>query len=207
MHSYFITTWGITNVLLLISFIFGVFKYPALRKDEKLYVFYIGFLLLIEASTNFLTTILGYKDTSFLYPIYIAGEFFLLTSLFIKKLNGSKYLWIVVFMLSVGFLIFNQIFSTYFNSDIVKVTSNIIIICFAGYTLLQQIKNGKSINRFTLVDACIFFYYSVSVFIFIIQHQIATLSEDDYYAILGTNNILSSILYGSFIYTFIKLKK
>ena len=207
MHSYFIITWGITNVLLLISFILGVFKYSVLRKEEKLYVYYIGFLLLIEAATNFLTTILDYKDTSFLYPIYIAGEFFLLTNLFIKKLNISKYGLIPILILTIGFLIVNQIFSTYFNNDVVKVTSNIIIVCFAGYTLLQQIKNGKSINRFTFVDACIFFYYSVSVFIFIIQHQIATLSEDDYYAILGTNNILSSILYGSFIYTFIKLKK
>ncbi|MBK1897834.1 hypothetical protein [Chryseobacterium paridis] len=207
MHSYFITTWGITNFLLLISFIFGIAKYSALRKEEKQYVFYIGFLLLIEAATNFLTVVLHYKDTSFLYPIYIAGEFFLLTSLFIRKLGISKYGLIPLAILALGFLIMNKVSKTYFNDDVVKVTSNIIIVCFAGYTLLQQIKNSKVINRFTLVDACIFFYYSVSVFIFIIQHQIASLSEDNYYAILGTNNILSSILYGSFIYTFIKLKK
>lgn len=207
MHSYFITTWGITNVLLLISFIFGIAKYSVLRKDEKQYVFYIGFLLFIEAATNFLTVVLHYKDTSFLYPIYIAGEFFLLTSLFIRKLGILKYGLIPILILTVGFLIINKFFDNYFNDDVVKVTSNIVIVCFAGYTLLQQIKNSKNINRFTLVDACIFFYYSVSVFIFIIQHQIATLSEDNYYAILGTNNILSSILYGSFIYTFIKLKK
>lgn len=207
MHSYFITTWGITNILLLISFIWGIVKYSALRKEEKQYVFYIGFLLLIEATTNFLTVVLHYKDTSFLYPIYIAGEFFLLTSLFIRKLGVLKYGLIPILILTVSFLIINKLFDSYFNDDVVKVTSNIIIVCFAGYTLLQQIKNSKSVNRFTLVDACIFFYYSVSVFIFIIQHQIATLSEDNYYAILGTNNILSSILYGSFIYTFIKLKK
>ncbi|WBV58637.1 hypothetical protein PFY10_09275 [Chryseobacterium daecheongense] len=207
MHSYFITTWGITNFLLLVSLIFGIAKYSVLKKEEKQYVFYIGFLFFIEAATNFLTVVLHYKDTSFLYPIYIAGEFFLLTSLFIRKLGISKYGWIPVAVLSLGFLLMNKTFKIYFNDDVVKVTSNIIIICFAGSTLLQQIKNNKAINRFILVDACIFFYYSVSVFIFIVQHQIATLSEDDYYTILGTNNILSSILYGSFIYTFIKLKK
>lgn len=207
MHSYFITTWGITNFLLLISFIFGIAKYSVLKKEERQYVFYIGFLLFIEAATNFLTVVLHYKDTSFLYPIYIAGEFFLLTSLFMRKLDILKYGLIPVVILTLGYLIINNTFKTYFNDDVVKVTSNIIIVCFAGYTLLQQIKNNKSVNRFTLVDACIFFYYSVSVFIFVIQHQIASLSEDNYYAILGTNNILSSILYGSFIYTFIKLKK
>ncbi|EJL74796.1 hypothetical protein [Chryseobacterium populi] len=207
MHSYFIITWGITNILLLISFISGIFKYPVLRKEERQYVYYLGFLLLIEAATNFLTLVLHFKDTSFLYPIYIAGEFFVLVSLFIRKLNLSNFWFIPVVILTFGFLIINKFYITYFNNDIGKVTSNIIIICFAGVALLQQIKNNISINRFTLVDACIFFYYSVSVFIFIIQHQIASLSEDNYYTILGTNNILSSILYGSFIYTFIKLKK
>lgn len=207
MYDYFITTWGITNLLLLVCCVFGIAKYSVLEKDEKLYVYYLFFLLLIEATTNLLTLVFHFKDTSFLYPIYIVGEFLVLMTLFIKKLNLSKYWHLPVLILAVGFLFVNHFFAAYFNADLAKVISNIIIICFAGYSLLQEIKKSKSNNRFILADAFIFFYYSVSVFIFIIQHQIATLTKDNYYAILGTNNILSSILYGSFLYTFIKLKK
>lgn len=206
MHSYFIITWGITNILLLIASVAGSIKYPFLKSEERQYVYYLGFLFLIEAITNVLTSVFHYKNTSFLYPVYIAGEFFLLTTLLMRKLHLSKYWMLPVLVLSLIFLGGDQVFDT-FNNDIAKVISNIIIISFAGYLLLQEIKNGKTLNRFTFPDACIFFYYSVSIFIFIIQHQIASLTEDNYYMILGTNNILSSILYGSFLYTFATLKK
>jgi hypothetical protein len=147
------------------------------------------------------------NDTSFLYPLYIAGEFFLVTALFIRKLELPKYLLGITALLATGFMISKYGFNDPFNSDIVKVISNIIIICLSGFTLIREIRGASAENRFLLVDACIFFYYSVSVFIFIIQHQIADLSENDYLIILSVNNILSSILYCSFLYTFIKLKK
>ncbi|WP_241507590.1 hypothetical protein [Chryseobacterium piscium] len=135
------------------------------------------------------------------------GEFLLLTSLFITKLDLPKYAFGIISFAALLFLIVNSIPKLIINNDEVKVASNIIIICFAGFTLLQQIKTGKNLSRFTLIDACIFFYYSVSVFFFIVQQQLKNLSEDNFYMILGVNNVLSSILYCSIIYTFLKLKK
>ncbi|AZA63622.1 hypothetical protein EG345_02100 [Chryseobacterium carnipullorum] len=127
--------------------------------------------------------------------------------MFIRKLELPKYLIWVTALLATIFMVSKYIYDYPFNSDIVKVVSNIIIICLSGFALIREIKGVSVPNRFLLADACIFFYYSVSVFIFIIQHQIANLSENDYYIILSANNILSSILYCSFLYTFIKLKK
>ncbi|KFE98281.1 hypothetical protein [Chryseobacterium luteum] len=196
------------NYGLLLSIIFlGAAKYRILNKKEKQYFHCIAFLFFIELLNLALPYIFSLNDTSFLYPLYIAGEFFLVTALFIRKLDLPKYCLGITALLAIAFMISNYVFKLPFNNDIVKVISNIIIICLSGFTLIREIKGASAQNRFLLVDACIFFYYSVSVFIFIIQHQIANLSENDYYIILSVNNILSSILYCSFLYTFIKLKK
>ncbi|WP_276965964.1 hypothetical protein [Chryseobacterium sp.] len=196
------------NYALLLSVILlGAAKYRILNHKEKQYFHCIAFLFFIELLNLALPYIFRLNDTSFLYPLYIAGEFFLLTGLFIRKLDWSRYVLLTVGVLAAGFMISKYGFDYPANADIAKVVSNIIIICLSGFTLILEIKNTSAQNRFLLVDASIFFYYSVSVFIFIIQHQIANLSENDYYTILSANNILSSILYCSFLYTFFRLKK
>lgn len=193
--------------LLLSVILLGAARYRILNNKEKQYFHCIAFLFFIELLNLILPYAFKLNDTSFLYPLYIAGEFFLLTGLFIRKLELPKYFLILTALLAAAFMISKYGFNAPGNADIIKVISNIIIICFSGITLLHEIKSTSSQNRFLLADASIFFYYSVSVFIFIIQHQLANLSENDFYIILSANNILSSILYCSFLYTFIKLKK
>ncbi|WP_426479808.1 hypothetical protein ACP3T3_10470 [Chryseobacterium sp. CBSDS_008] len=196
------------NYALLLSVILlGGAKYRILNHKEKQYFHCIAFLFCIELLNLALPYIFRLNDTSFLYPLYIAGEFFLLTGLFIRKLDWPKSVLGFAGMLAAGFMLSKYGFDYPANADIAKVISNIIIICLSGYTLIREIKNTSAQNHFLLVDASIFFYYSVSVFIFIIQHQIANLSENDYYMILSANNILSGILYCSFLYTFLRLKK
>ncbi|MGE8432016.1 hypothetical protein [Chryseobacterium joostei] len=193
--------------LLLAVILLGAVKYRILNHKERQYFHCIAFLFFIELLNLVLPYVFKLNDTSFLYPFYIAGEFFLLTGLFIRKLDWPKYLLALVGTLAVGFMISKYGFDYPANADIAKVVSNIIIICLSGFTLISEIKIGSAQNRFLFVDASIFFYYSVSVFIFIVQHQIANLSESDYYMLFSANNILSSILYCSLLYTFIKLKK
>lgn len=193
--------------LLLAVILLGAVKYRILNHKERQYFHCIAFLFFIELLNLVLPYVFNLNDTSFLYPFYIAGEFFLLTSLFIRKLDWPKSLLTLVGALAVGFMISKYGFDYPANADIAKVVSNIIIICLSGFTLISEIKIGSAQNRFLFVDASIFFYYSVSVFIFIVQHQIANLSESDYYMLFSANNILSSILYCSLLYTFIKLKK
>lgn len=193
--------------LLLSITLLGAAKYRILNNKEKQYFHCIAFLFFIELLNLVLPYIFNFDDTSFLYPLYIAGEFFLLTTLFIRKLELPKFCLGITALLGLGFMVAKYVYDYPSNSDIVKVASNIIIICLSGFALLREINGASGQNRFLLADACIFFYYSVSVFVFIIQHQIANLSENDYFIILSTNNILSSILYCSFLYTFIQLKK
>ncbi len=193
--------------LLLCVIILGAARYRILSHKEKQYFHCIAFLFSIELLNLILPYVFKMNDTSFIYPFYIAGEFFLLSTLFIRKLDVSRYFVGLSGLLAIGFMAAKYIFDYPSNSDIGKVVSNIIIVCLSGFILIREIRGVSLQNRFLLVDASIFFYYSVSVFFFIIQHQLAHLSDDDFYFMLSINNILLSILYCSFIYTFVKLKK
>ncbi len=193
--------------LLLTVLVLGAIKYRLLNNKEKQYFYCVAFLFMIELLNFVLPYVFRLNDTSFLYPFYIAGEFFLLTGLFIRKLGWPQYLLGLGGTIAVGFMISKYGFDYPANADIAKVVSNIMIICLSGFTLIGEIKKTSDQNRFLFVDACIFFYYSVSVFIFIIQHQIANLSENSYYLLFSANNIFSGILYCSLLYTLIRLKK
>lgn len=205
MKGFYIFSLYASYGLLLLAFVTGIIKYFRLSNKEKWYFFYCLFLFLIELTTNILIELFGYKNTSFIYPIFIAGEFFILTSLFIKKLKFSDYWLIPTLSLSVGLLITNQFFEV--ANDYIKAASNIIIMCLAGYTLLQEIKYNNKVNNFIVVDAFIFMYYTVSVFIFVLQNQLTSLSESTYFIILSTNNMLLIVFYASLLYTFLRLKK
>ncbi|MEC3876665.1 hypothetical protein [Chryseobacterium salviniae] len=93
------------------------------------------------------------------------------------------------------------------TNDVKKVISNIIVICFAGYALLTEIKSSKINGRFMLADSFIFLYYALSVFLFFLLRQLSDLGKDEATMLWSINNILSSLLYLTFIYTFLKLKK
>ncbi|UHO39075.1 hypothetical protein H5J24_02675 [Chryseobacterium capnotolerans] len=207
MADLYKTILFLNYALLLAVILLGAAKYRILNHKEKQYFYCIAFLFFIELLNLALPYVFRLNDTSFLYPFYIAGEFFLLTGLFIRKLDWSKYLLGLGAAISVGFMISKYGFDYPANADIAKVVSNMIIICLSGLTLISEIKKTSAQNRFLWVDASIFFYYSVSVFIFIIQHQIVNLSENSYYILFSANNIFSSILYCSLLYTFIRLKK
>ncbi|MCD1116198.1 hypothetical protein [Chryseobacterium turcicum] len=201
--TFLFINYGLLSVLIFLIF----WKYTILNKIEKQYTYYIVFLFLIELCSFVLPYLLELKDTSFLYHFFIAGEFLLLTGIFIRKLNLNKLFLIFSALLSIGFLFVIYGLKISFNYDLAKIVSNLIIICLVAVFLIQQIKNGKNIDRFILVDASIFFYYSVSVLIFVVLSQFVNLSTESVYLIMGVNNVLSTFLYCSILYTFLKLKK
>lgn len=204
----FYKTFLFINYGLLLAIIFLIFwKFTILNKKEKQYTYYIVFLFLIELCSFTLPYILESDDTSFLYHFFIAGEFYLLTGLFIRKLNLNKLFLIISGLLSLSFLFVIYGLKISFNYDLAKIISNLVIICLVATFLIQQIKSGKNIDRFILVDASIFFYYSVSVLIFVVLSQFVNLSTESVYLIMGVNNVLSTFLYCSIVYTFLKLKK
>ncbi|MEG2077993.1 hypothetical protein SAMN05421796_104160 [Chryseobacterium piscicola] len=207
MSTFYTIFLNINYILLFINSVLGFGKFGYFAKKEKMYIFYIFFLFLIEMTVFVLTTGYEFKDLSFMYPIYIAGEFFLLTSLFIGKLNVNRLFIALPALLATAFWIVVFGLKIKFNHDIAKVISNIIIICLAAIFLIMQIKKVKKVERFVLVDAGIFFYYSVSILIFVIQSQLKNLSLESVYLITGINCFFAAVLYSLITYTFVKLKK
>lgn len=197
----------LNNSLLLLCFILGISRLRLLNNKEKWYVFYIIFLFIIEASTKIALYYFGLPDANFLYPFYIAGEFFILNYLFSRKNNFSSGFIVPILVSVLILMLLNGYVHQMLDHDDVKVISNIIIICFAGFTLIREMKEKHFANRFLFSDACIFLYYSVSVFTFIVQQQLSSISQMNASLIWGLNNLLSSVVYGSLIYTFLKLKK
>ncbi|MGI9651332.1 hypothetical protein [Chryseobacterium sp. RLHN22] len=204
----FYKTFLFLNYGLLLIIVFLIFwKFAILSKKEKQYAYYIVFLFIIEFLSFALPYILESTDTSFLYHYFIAGEFFLLTGIFIRKLNLNKNFILLSALASLGFLFVIYGLKVSFNYDLAKIFSNIIIIGLVAIFLIQQIKSAKNTDRFMLVDASIFFYYSVSVMVFVVFAQFVNLSTESVYLIMGVNNVFSTFLYCSIVYTFFKLKK
>lgn len=204
----FYKTFLFLNYGLLLIIVFLIFwKFAILSKKEKQYAYYIVFLFIIEFLSFALPYILESTDTSFLYHYFIAGEFFLLTGIFIRKLNLNKNFIFLSALASLGFLFAIYGLKVSFNYDLAKIFSNIIIIGLVAIFLIQQIKSAKNTDRFMLVDASIFFYYSVSVMVFVVFAQFVNLSTESVYLIMGVNNVFSTFLYCSIVYTFLKLKK
>jgi hypothetical protein len=192
----------LNNSLLVICAFIGLLKYRSFKNTEKWYVYYIIFLFLIEAIVKIALHLFKVQDLNFLFPYYVSGELLLLGILFIRKLKMPYYGYIPIVLLAGYFLI-----DTHITNEVKKVISNIVVICFAGYALLMEIKNTKINDRFMLADSFIFLYYALSVFLFFLLRQLPAFGQQEAKIIWSMNNALCGLLYLSIIYTFIKLKK
>ena len=201
----------LSNCLLVISFLIGILKRAELQRKEKWYLAYLGYILGIELIVKLLIFVFDVKSTNYLYPFYISGEFLLLAYLFIAELNASRKWYIfggiiaLVIFIKTAVLADNSLTIVH---NIGKIFSHLCIICLAGYALVNELKNLKvGNNRFMLIYACLFMYYSISLFFFLLLNQLTTISHSDASIIWGMNNILSSILYATSIYVFALSKK
>jgi hypothetical protein len=205
--TYFYYSIIISNFLLTTAFIYGVSsKQLRVKKNVRWSLYFLGFVLVIEILIKTRIYLFCIKDVSFIYPFYIAGEFFILTRLFMLQIQLS----IRWNFLILGFSVFvfseaaclwydGQLFSSVYG----KVFSHLTIICMAAYLLIKNLKEIEVKTPFFFVYAALFTYYAVSLFLFLLMNQLTKSNI----VIWTMNNILSSILYSSFIYTFYKLKK
>jgi len=208
MKEFSAISGDVSVILLTIALIIAIIKFKHFTKNEKWYSYYIIFIFLIEINSYIVLPLLKIQSNSFLYPIYVAGEFFTVTSIFIKKLNLGKNAFILTGLLSLFFLIGDRILVQFqYNNDYSKAVSNIIIISLIGYSLIQDIKNVRAKNSFQIIDKVFFLYFIVSIFIFMLQHQLVELPLEYFSAVWVINNLMICIVYALFIKTFLQLKK
>lgn len=199
----------LTLSILGLSVLFGCLKFSLFSKEQKWYLFFLIFVFGIELTSNLLIE-LGRKNM-LVYPFYISGEFFLLSGLFIVGLKLPRNMFFIAGIISA--LLFAEAFTLWLldrntASGYGKAVSHLIIICLSGYYLIRALKvfTREKQNRFLLIYACLFLYYMVSLFLFLLLNQLSTTTMLNASIVWGINNMLSSVLYGASLYTFLKFK-
>lgn len=207
MTTYYFYSVILSNCLLLLAFIYGrCNKQLWSNKLIRWYIIYLGFILGIEIVVKILIYVFKSNNTQLMYPFYIAVEFFILMQLFLYEIRASaKWYKIVVLITSCIFI--ESMILWFINNDASigfgKVFSHITIVCLTAYILVKTLKEFETINPFIIVYAALFLYYAVSLFLFLLMNQLTKSTI----IIWTMNNVLSSLLYGSSIYTFYRLKK
>lgn len=204
MKEFYLATTNTSYVVLAIATIIGLYKWKLLRGYEKCYIIYLLFICCIEIMSNAIIDIFGAENTDLVYSLYIIGSFIIFGCLYTLKLRLPQYVRWAMMGISALYIILHYKFDI--SLDFIKAYSTLIIICLIGASLLVKIKKNMSGYRFIMVDSFLFLYSLVSVFLFIILNQLQ-MSTDTFYIIWSINNILSSVLYYSFIKNFLQLKK
>lgn len=200
----------VSLVILFIAIIVGGFYYSSFSNEQRCFYYYLIFIGGIELITKLLTSF-GLENL-FVFPIYVTGEYVLLLTMLVTALKLSKWWFYFLLILPVyiiGEAIFFWFYLKSFEVGIGKTISHLIIILLIGFYLLKSLKsvNTKKQNKFLPIYASLFFYYSVSITLFLLLNQLPHISIENASLIWGLNNVFSSILYGSSIYTFLQLKK
>ncbi len=194
--------------LLGISLIIGIFRFKKLSSELKWFLYYLAFFSLIEIVSNVLIVVR--IQNILLYPIYIYGEFLILSLLIFKKIFSKKQTYILIFILTTFFLLENMyLFFQHKNltdSDS-KILFHLIISCAVAYLLIKSIWNFEKMSLILVNYFALFFYYSISLFLFVLMSQLQEISLEKASIIWGMNNLMSSLLYCSLIYTFYKFPK
>lgn len=207
MTDYFYISVILSFSLLIAAFIYGISNKDILNNElSKWYIFYLGFIAVIEISTLISVYILEAQTTQYLYPFYVTGEFLILMSLFLTELKVAKK-WKIIMGLVASYIFIESTVLWFVNQDAstgyAKIVSHLSIICLAAILLIKNIKELEKDNPRWIINGFLFLYYGVSLFLFLLMSQLTEQNIN----IWIINNILSSILYLSFIYTFLKLKK
>ena len=191
---------------LLIAFLYGICNNQIrTNKDYQWPILYLGFILGIEIISKVSIYLFRSETTQYIYPIYVSGEFFILTGLSLSALNADKR-WLLFTSLIACYMFTETIILWSLNNDATtgyaKIISHLTILCLLAFILIKTLKEFETYSTSTILYTALFLYYGVSLFLFLLMSQ---LTENNV-SIWILNNFLSSFLYACFFYTFYKVK-
>jgi hypothetical protein len=197
-------------ILLCLAVVTGSINYNKLAKDQQWFLFYLGFIFCIELTTKIL--VIFREENLVVYPYYIAGEFFILSIMCIAALQWSRVFKFLAIIIS-G-LLFYEYFTLWMSNQSIttgygKMISHLIIIIMIGIYLIKELKGEirPKTNKFRIIYISLFFYYTISLFLFLILEQLTLIEGSQAAFIWSLNNIFSASLYGVASYTFYRLWK
>lgn len=197
----------LTYLVLFIAFVYALIK-KGIRcnKQYRWYIYYLGFIVIIEFMSNFSIYILDHTNIQYLYPFYVAGEFYIVVNLFLIELKKIKKWRVLIGFIALCFFI--EAVTLWLNNEDAstgygKILSHLTIICLIATIFIKNISEIKKVNLLSIIHASFFFYFTVSLFLFMAMNQL----NDSNSLIWIANNTLSTLLYCSFIYTFYRVEK
>ncbi len=186
----------------------GVIHYKKLPNELRWFFYFLCFFSIIEIISNILIELR--IQNILLYPLYVFGEFLILSLLLFNKIFSKKTKYILITIFSLFFLaenIFLFVQQKNLTNSYSKIIFHLLIISSIAYLLIKTIKEFEKLNYILVNYIVLFFYYSISLFLFVLMNQLENVSLEKASIIWGLNNLLSSILYFSFIISFFKHKK
>jgi len=167
MTDYFYVSVISSCCLLITAFIYGTSS-KQIRSNNlcKWYIIYLGFILVIEMITISSIYILESETTQYFYPFYVAGDFFILVSLFLKELRASKKATVIKCLMT-SYIFIETTTLWFMNNDATtgyaKIISHLTIICLLAILLIKKLKELEKNSPLSIIYTTLFLYYGVSL--------------------------------------------
>ncbi|PKP02626.1 MAG: hypothetical protein CVU11_11310 [Bacteroidetes bacterium HGW-Bacteroidetes-6] len=195
--------------ILAFAVLSGLFKFRKISTQYRWFFYFLVLNLSLEITAHLLLA-MG-RENIFLYPLNAFGEFFILGGVFINGLKWPRFLFIIAGIIAT--LLFIEPFIFWKNGQtptqgIGIILSHLTIITLSGYYLLKTLMvfEKKEKNSFLLICSFLFLYYAVSLFSFLLLEQFDEESLLNAYIVWSINNILSALLYGSALISFLRAR-
>jgi len=192
--------------LLFIAFVSGVsIAKVRQHKLSRSFLILLGFFLVIETIRLLSEFVFNFRING-IYPFYVIIEFLLLHYFLQMSIGNSKKLKISFGVFASSFVLVTFILYHFYDPRVInysKVISHISITLIAVIILLKNLKEIEVANPFLPIYGALLLHYATSVFLFLLVEQIVEININ----VWSINNLLTSVLYASSIYTFYQLKK
>lgn len=190
----------ISLLIIGVPFIMALFKFKKLNSVQRLLMYLISVIVLVEIISLFL----WHKEINNLvmYHIYTVIEFIMISMIYTKVLTSlfPKYVFKILTFLFIIFAFLNvQFFQNIytFNSNTITV-SGIIIIIFSlsyFYALLQEIKySALENNPMFWINSGFLIYFSTNLILFFINNSMFKASTEATYLVWGLHAIINIVL-------------
>lgn len=186
--------------VLLLSAIYGYYRYKSLRGSMKILTIYLSLVFLVEVTSVSLSS-QGINNLPLLHFLILA-EFILISIFFYRILLKTMFknkLFLLIVFVSICLLLITLplfVFSIYEFITITRAIENILIIlyCFlylynnlAKSTIHSSVQNERPIN---LAVGSMIIYYSGSLFVFLFASYTVSISKNSSFIVWSVNLFL-----------------
>ena len=191
-------TLFLSGIMLTSAVLLGLRRRKDMQSRHRWLFIYLLFLFFIEVGIKTLAYL--HLENLWVFPLYAFGEFLLL-SVFFGICFGRGKPWYIFFGIgSVLILVEHLVLlkaGGNVSTGIGKPLSHLIVLVFCSIEMIRMLRRHNLIllQREWPLFAALFFYYSVSLFLFLFLDRLQSTPRHQALVIWGCNNLIASALY------------